>query len=312
MKKSVLALAMAFGVTSAFAQDLTSKKGEPILPEAGDWAISADATPFLNYMGNFFGKTSNNAAPTMNFLGSNSLIMGKYFKDEKTAYRVGLNIGLNTQTVKNLVAQDQPSPATPPPGTAPTMVTDKSVFSTTGIGITAGIEKRKGKTRLQGYYGAELGFYIASQKQTNTYGNAFAGTGTSPGTSPTPMSTTWNSAAVDAAAPNNGVPSFSGAAAAASRVTSDKLGMNFQFGVRAFIGAEYFVLPKMSLGGEFGWGLGFSTTAGGTQVTEAIYTGTSPSSMTTKTGGSSAFILGANNRNSMFGPSGSLRANFYF
>jgi len=35
MKKSVLGLALAFGVSSAFAQDLTSKKGEPILPEVG-------------------------------------------------------------------------------------------------------------------------------------------------------------------------------------------------------------------------------------------------------------------------------------
>ena len=63
MKKSVLALALAFGVTTAFAQDLTSKKGEPILPEAGDWGISTDATPFLNYAGNFFGKSAFNSAP---------------------------------------------------------------------------------------------------------------------------------------------------------------------------------------------------------------------------------------------------------
>ena len=66
MKKSVLALAMAFGVSSAFAQDLTSKKGEPILPEAGDWAISASANPFLNYIG-MLGSASN-SAPQFNFL----------------------------------------------------------------------------------------------------------------------------------------------------------------------------------------------------------------------------------------------------
>ena len=67
MKKSITILAFAFGITGAFAQDLTSKKGEPILPEAGDWAIGIDATPFLNYAGNFFGKTTNNNAPTFNF-----------------------------------------------------------------------------------------------------------------------------------------------------------------------------------------------------------------------------------------------------
>jgi hypothetical protein len=47
MKKSVFMIALAFGVSSAFAQDLTSKKGEPILPEAEDWAISMDARSYF-------------------------------------------------------------------------------------------------------------------------------------------------------------------------------------------------------------------------------------------------------------------------
>ncbi|MFI5141026.1 MAG: hypothetical protein ACHQII_01610 [Bacteroidia bacterium] len=301
MKKSVLALAMAFGVTSAFAQDLTSKKGEPILPEAGDWAISADATPFLNYAGNLFGKTANNVAPTMNFLGSNSLIMGKYFKDEKTAYRVGLNIGFNSQSATNLVAENQEVIAA---GAAPTMLTDKTSVSTTGIGITAGIEKRKGKTRLQGYYGAEAGIYLAGVHQKNTYGNAFAGTGTQAGTDANPTSTVWNTG-------NTGNTGATGAAAN-GRVTDWKSGTTFQFGVRGFVGVEYFILPKMSLGGEFGWGIGISTTGAGQSTVENIYTGTSPSTHVAKTGSSSAFVIGTDNKNSMFGPTGSLRANFYF
>ena len=64
MKKTALALALAFGISGAFAQDLTSKKGEPYLPEAGDWSIGIDANPLLNYMGNLFsGNTSINNAP---------------------------------------------------------------------------------------------------------------------------------------------------------------------------------------------------------------------------------------------------------
>ena len=46
MKKSVLVVALAIGVTAAFAQDLTSKKGEKYLPEAhphrGQYLKSAD------------------------------------------------------------------------------------------------------------------------------------------------------------------------------------------------------------------------------------------------------------------------------
>ena len=306
MKKSVLALAMAFGVTSAFAQDLTSKKGEPILPEKGDWAISADATPFLNYLGNFFGKSANNAAPNFNFLTGNSVIVGKYFLDEKTAVRAGINLGFGTHSATNLVQQDnQPAPAA---GTLPTQVIDKSTHGTTGIGITAGIEKRKGKTRLQGYYGAELGIYFGGAHDKFTYGNSYAGTGTAAGTSATPNSTTWS----NSTGSSSGTPTVAGSGAAATRVTDIKSGTNVQFGVRGFLGVEYFILPKISLGGEFGWGLGLSTTGAGQTTNQGIYTGTSASTQVTKTGKTSEFVVGTDNKNSIFGPTGSIRMNFYF
>ena len=296
MKKSVLALAMAFGVTSAFAQDLTSKKGEPILPEAGDWAISVDATPFLNYAGNFFGKSAANGAPTFNFLTGNNVIVGKYFKDEKTAYRAGINIGLNSQSATNLVNQDNYTGAAPTP-----KVTDKTSVTTTGFGVTAGIEKRKGKTRLQGYYGAEAGIYVGGTSQKNTYGNQY-GTTAAVGTSTTPNSTVWGT----------GSTSVSSTGPAAARATEWKSGTNFQFGVRGFLGVEYFIAPKMSLGGEFGWGIGISTTGAGQTTTEAIYSGTSSSTQTAKTGSSTNFNIGTDNKNSIFGPTGSVRMNFYF
>ncbi|MHB8260702.1 MAG: hypothetical protein ACYDCN_07040 [Bacteroidia bacterium] len=305
MKKSVIALAMAFGVSSAFAQDLTSKKGEPILPEAGDWAISTDATPFLNYMGNFFGKTNNNVAPTFNFLADHNVIVGKYFVDEKTAYRGGLNIGFNSQSSSNLVNQDHVSPK---PGNDPAMVTDKQTTSNMGIGITAGIEKRKGKTRLQGYYGAELCLYIGSSTTKNKYGNAMSdSTGQATSTTAfTPAGSTTNTA-------SSGLVS--------SRTTEVKGGTNFQFGVRGFIGVEYFVLPKISLGGEFGWGIGISTWGAGVTTTETSYIKpgapvatpySTYNSVTTAPGKSSAFVIGTDNKNSIFGPVGSIRMNFYF
>ena len=305
MKKSVLALAMAFGVTSAFAQDLTSKKGEPILPEKGDWAISADATPFLNYMGNFFGKTSANAAPTFNFLTGNSVIVGKYFLDEKTALRAGINIGFGSHSATNLVAQDnQPVPAA---GTLPLQVTDKVSHGTTGIGITAGIEKRKGKTRLQGYYGAELGLYFGGSNDKFTYGNSFAATGAAAGTSQAPTSTSYT---VDPTT-NTGY-GVSGTANNPNRVTQIKSGTNVQIGVRGFIGVEYFILPKMSLGGEFGWGIGVNMTGAGKQTNEGLYTATAVSTQTVNTGKTSNFVVGTDNKNSIFGPVGSIRMNFYF
>src|ERR1043165_7523672 len=98
MKKSVLVIALAFGVTGAFAQDLTSKKGEPILPEAGDWSIGIDATPFLSYAKSFIGAGTGTTAPTWNFITNYQTISGKYMVDANTAYRGSLRIGFGGST----------------------------------------------------------------------------------------------------------------------------------------------------------------------------------------------------------------------
>ena len=279
MKKSVLALALAFGVTSAFAQDLTSKKGEPILPEAGDWAIGIDASPFLNYAGNFFGKTATNKAPRFNFLNTDSSgasimqIVGKYFVDESTAYRGGVRLGFGSTKTTTLVQQVGQSD--------PNVTVENTVKNSgNGIYLSAGLEKRKGKTRLQGYYGGELGIGLSGSKTTNTYGNALTSTNQ-----------------------NGGAP----------RTLSVKQGSTFMLGIRGFIGVEYFVLPKISLGGEFGWGLGLSSTGQGEKTTEQWDTGTNAvKPITSKTGKVSMFGIDTDNNNSVFGPAASLRMNFHF
>src|SRR5688572_19210726 len=102
MKKTILLLAMVIAGSSANAQ-LVSKKGEPILPQAGDWALGIEANPFLDYLGNMFGKSSNNNSPSNTYLGRQSIV-GKYFVDSLTAYRVGLRIGMINSTSRNMVA----------------------------------------------------------------------------------------------------------------------------------------------------------------------------------------------------------------
>lgn len=298
MKKSIALVALAFGVTSAFAQDLTSKKGEPILPEAGDYAIGIDATPFLNYMGNFFGKTSANTAPTWNFLNTNQTITGKMFKDANTAYRASLRIGLQSNTQKAQIADATVTTAPVYPA-LPTYKEDKFKKSATNVGLAVGLEKRRGKTRLQGFYGAEAGLGISMGSEKYTYGNTLAPTGT-------PAVTVANST-------NFGTNITTDTYGNAARVTKMKSGLGFQFGVRAFIGAEYFILPKISLGGEFGWGLGFGITGKSKTTTESIG-GTTPTVGTQEVVGnkSSGLILDTDNKNSLFGPSASLRLNFHF
>ncbi len=293
MKKSILAVAVVLGSTSLFAQDLTSKKGEAYLPEAGDYAISIDATPFLNYFGNFFGKTAANAAPTWNYLTNNQTITGKYFVDAETAYRASLRIGFGSNKGSAMIGQ---TGATAPvyPALA-TEVEDTYKMGNTNIGLAVGMEKRRGFGRLQGFYGAELGFSIASTKETYTYGNAIV------------------------AADNNvaGITSNFGANMVVdsygfdARVLENKSGTTFGFGLRGFIGAEYFVLPRLAVGGEFGWGLGFSSTGAGTMSTEST-DGVAIGTQDIETTKMSSFGIDSDDINGVFGPAANLRITLHF
>lgn len=315
MKKSIALVAMSFGVSSIFAQDLTSKKGEPFLPEAGDYAVSIDANPFLNYVGNFFGKTANNVAPTWNFLNGNNMIIGKYFKDANTAYRLGVRIGLSNNTTKNkLVDQSQTTPPTFPE--LPQMSEDVMKAKSTAVGLMAGIEKRKGKTRLQGFYGADLMIFASSSKSTYEYGQTLDPNGSNANL--VAVNSVGNTANTTNFGTNIYTPA-TGNTATSGRVTSRKVGNGFGLGVRAFIGAEYFILPKISIGGEFGWGVGVMT--GGKTVTETETIGTnasgkSVSSVTEekKNGGKFALDTDLNNTGtgSILAPSASLRLNLHF
>lgn len=311
MKKQIttVAIAISLGLFTANAQDLTSKKGEPILPEEGDWGLGIDATPFLNYFGNFFGKTSSNTAPSWNFLTSNQTITGKYFKDATTAYRAALRIGLGS-TKKSVMTSDRSASA---PSFPTTMYQKENTgkYAQTNIGLSGGIEMRKGKTRLQGFYGGEVGIFFGSNKTTYTYGNALNPTASTP---------------VDVDASGDNVDGTNVVSVATpivygqtddARITQIKTSGIFQFGIRGFIGAEYFVLPKISIGGEFGWGIGFGNN-GKTTTTyevEGIPTGGTQKQSTTvqvESKNGSGFILDTDNRNSFFGPSANLRLNLYF
>lgn len=311
MKKSIALVALAFGVTGAFAQDLTSKKGEPFLPEAGDYAVSIDATSFLNYAGNFFGKTGANNAPTWNFLNGNSTITGKYFKDANTAYRLGLRLGFGSATTKRNVAALPTSTVVAYP-TADAVVENKRSVSNTNIGLSVGLEKRRGKTRLQGIYGADAGLYFGSTKSKYTYGNALAGN----------SGTAVNVVAADdfngvLGSSNTTNASVSNGQSGAARATVVKSGATVSFGVRAFVGAEYFIAPKISIGGEFGWGLGLSLTGKSKTTWESVGTTNGASNTSVGTtevegGKSSTFGFDTDGKNGVFGPSASLRLNLHF
>lgn len=247
MKKSLLILAMFIGGAVTAQDNMTSKKGTPILPESGDWSIGIGANSTLEYFGNLMN-SDNNDAPSFDWQDSPNVIHGKMMKDENTAYRIGLRLGFGS---------DKTTDQAPNPGDL-----KETKSSGMDINLMGGIQKYRGKGRLRGFYGGEAGIGLGSGKTTYTYnGNAASG-----------------------------------------EVLEMKQGGTFMFGIRGFIGAEYFFAPKMSVAGEFGWGISLSSTGEG-ETTVADGNGGSTSA---KTGKSSSFGVDTDNAG------GSIILNFYF
>lgn len=311
MKKSILAVAVVLGATSLFAQKLENKNGEAYLPAAGDWAVGIDATPFLNYFGNLIGGgQGNNTAPTWNYLTTNQTITGKYFVEDDMAYRASLRIGFGSETEKVMVADRSIDPALP--STWPTLaaeVENKGKWSSMNIGLAVGLEKRRGFGRLQGYYGAELGFNLMSNGSKYEYGNALTASTSAVDVNITGADDFFSG---NLTTDTDGLGNVNNA-----RITEEKSGLGFGIGLRAFIGAEYFVLPRLSVGGEFGWGLVFMSQGAGsttyeTEGTTATGTVEQIESITMEGNKSSAFGIDTDSNTSMFGAAGSLRMVFHF
>ena len=241
MKKQILIasfISLSF-IANAQEQVLLSKKGERILPEKGDWAVAVDASPFLNFVGNVFSSSGKNSL-FKSYADSNLTVMGKYFTKDNRAIRVKLNIGV---TSKNEKFDTQKSGQTDPNVT----VIDSWKNTKTSITLGAGIENRKGKNRLQGLYGVEaMFFYLEGQKEKYAYGNNFSKNDNNP-----------------AGHDFNGNILADG-----SRVTARKQGATYGIGARGFVGMEYFIFPKLSLGLEYGLLLNIGKQGDGQEVSE--------------------------------------------
>lgn len=191
------------------SQVLTNKKGIAILPQPGDWAIGISAQPFLEYAGNMLTAAFN---PAPIFTSANpGLFYAKYTLNNNTAIRGGLSIGISSNTDKNINPTDPDK-------------YDKYKESSLSIGITLGIEKYKNfKSRLRGYYGADLGI------EKSSYFGPSLGFG--------------------------GMVSGKYSFEDAVDIPNDykEVGGNtYTLAARGVIGLEYFIAPKISISGEFG------------------------------------------------------------
>src|SRR5690606_13475109 len=155
MKKTVLITAALFAGSVTFAQtgEITSNRGENWLSQDGDWGLTFDAQPILNYVGNLFNNGTNGEgtlrldamSPNLfsnlpNQGGSNVIIGAKKLIDANTAYRGKLRIGFGSTKETSLVdINPLPSPAPTPPNPNPT-VEDVTKNSYMNIVIGAGLE----------------------------------------------------------------------------------------------------------------------------------------------------------------------------
>ena len=291
MKKFILSAAFSLFTFCLFAQEgtLVSRKGEAYLPDSADWAIGIDAAPVINYFGNFFHGSAANVAPSWGYPGTPLAITGKIFKNKKTAYRAMLRVGFGTSSKSNYVINDAPSNGIPDPNVT---VTDQLKTTYHNVLLGMGKEMRRGKTRLQGYYGW-MGMLGKSGKTENySYGNNFSATNIQP------TSTNW-------------VADTSGSVS--SRITKQKYGSTFMIGLRGFVGAEYFIFPKISVGAEFGWGLGFSSTGDGIKTTaEWDSNGNQLKLSDKRTGRSNSFGLDTDVNGMQMMPTGALMLTMHF
>jgi len=239
-KVTLVILSVVLTAAIVNAQELTNKKGFTLLPEAGDIALGFDAVPFFDFMlnaANIMNNTGQTSQHPGFVSGFSSVIVGKYFLEDDMAVRA--KIGINTGTYKLTEYFDNPVDVIANPTDPDTWgeIADVSVFSSSEFIIGGGLEFRRGHNRLQGFYGGELLLAVENGSSKYTYAVA------------------QNQDAFD-----NGYWNADGSAVSDPRVLKSKSSSDFTFGLRGFIGVEYFFAPKISVGAEFGWGLGYMST----------------------------------------------------
>jgi len=276
MKKNVMIITALFSAMLTYSQEtggdevVKNKKGYEILPKAGDIGLGFNVVPLMDVVSNLIrfnqpvGAFNSNANQYVQ--GSNNQIVGKYFLTAKSAIRVRFGVNTLSGSFTNQV-QDAKAMYNATLGTADDVqaasllrVEDKLKFSKSNVLVTVGYEMRRGYRRLQGFYGAELGVGGTSARQTVEYGNAFSDL--------YPVQYTNNFNAFTTATQNPG----------STRITRNLDARNrggLRFGLRGFIGIEYFVFSKISVGAEYGWGYSITTRRGQTSTQEVYQVGQS-------------------------------------
>lgn len=232
------------------------------LPEAGDVTIGVNAVPFLNYLGNMFGKIDDNkinpkkigGVPAVPGLDNPTMsIFGKYFLTDQTALRLNVGIGINSITQSQYVTDDAAAVNDP---LSQDVVEDTYKYRNSGMSVAVGYEWRRGSKRLQGYWGGQAILAYSNSKHFFGYGNAI----TEVNQYPTAYADEnrdgdynyqiWGTPENLPDGINLPTVTTSDNVGGNSRLLMQSDGRSWTYGLGGFVGVEYYIAPKISIGCE--------------------------------------------------------------
>lgn len=240
MKKSIILTAvLAFLCTALSAKDGKEKKDvSEYLPEAGDFAISVSANPFINFVGNIFNNTVDQTIGTFGgdpyndgyFNQPAVSVSGKYMFTDELGLRVNLGWIYDSNT-DNAYVQDDADLALNP--LSQKKLIDSYKHSTSGGSFSAAMEYRVGKRRVQGVFSAGVLYAFSYNRDKFSYGNAITEINQNPSCN----------------LPGYQAPDLNGFSS--TRYLKKFTGSPTNYaGLLLSAGIEWFVAPKISIGGE--------------------------------------------------------------
>jgi hypothetical protein len=211
MKSKLSTIALLFFIGMMNAQDITSKKGENYLPETDDWSIAFNINNVFRFLGNSFNGNFNNASPSLDFVEQNNSNIGLIPLE-------GIQLVNNSGTFvgKKMLADNK----------AFRMLANFN-FSTTNFDYRVESEDEEPQELNLKYNAFALSVGVGKEwRKGSTRLQGFYGGD---------VLLNLNSAEVDYG--NEGLKL--------------KQGLGGGLGVNGFIGAEYFLFPKMAVGVQY-------------------------------------------------------------
>lgn len=223
------------------AGDASKQTAAPItkqyLPQKGDFAIGIDATPILEFLGNAFnGYGATGSKNTLGTIGGSVInldiapkpdvsIMGRYFLKDNIAIRANIGLLINNSSQRAYVTSDVL--AITDPLSSQNLIDCVNSYNSGGSFIV-GLERRVGKSRIQGIFSVDALLACQTSKIYYKYGNTMTSLNTKPSVSTI-------------------MPAFD---ASGYRTIEKFNGNNYYVGGMLNVGIEYFICPKIAIGSE--------------------------------------------------------------